>query len=71
MTPFYLVWNPRGGQPVVEHPDLNSALREAARLAGVNLGQQFYVLRTLGFARAPTCPVAWTPAIPPDDDMPF
>lgn len=42
--PFFVVWNPEHGQPRFRHPDYQSALAEAKRLASINKGAQFYVL---------------------------
>ncbi len=54
MTHFYLVWNPAGpygGHPTVRHDTLDSARREAERLASLNPGQEFHVLLSVGTAR--------------------
>jgi hypothetical protein len=46
---FYVVWNPRGGNPRVRHDYEGQAEQEAERLARENPGQQFYVLRATKF----------------------
>lgn len=43
-TPFWLVWNPDGHAPTVQHGSAEAAQREAERLARTNPGQRFYVL---------------------------
>lgn len=43
-TPFYLVWNPNGRAPTFLHPTINHAETEAARLAELHPGQEFFVL---------------------------
>lgn len=44
---FWLVWNERGRTPTVKHDTVDSAEREAARLAR-EFGGKFYVLRMVG-----------------------
>jgi hypothetical protein len=41
---FHLVWNPSGHNPNFRHPDRDSAITEAERLARAHPGQQFFVL---------------------------
>lgn len=45
--PFWFVWNPQGHNPQHKHPTLDSALREAERLARINPGQTFIVLQSV------------------------
>jgi hypothetical protein len=42
---FWMVWNPNGRSPTFKHETEESALSEARRLAGLNSGHRFYVLR--------------------------
>lgn len=46
LDPFWVVWNPRRGQPTVKHQDFMGAMGEAGRLAGKE-GMPFYVLRSM------------------------
>lgn len=41
---FWLVWNPRGHAPTVQHDCEEKAVAEAQRLARTNPGHEFYVL---------------------------
>jgi hypothetical protein len=50
MEPFWLVWCENGGAPTVKHPSLDSAKREAERLAKANEGRTFHVLEVVGAA---------------------
>lgn len=47
---FFVIWNPNGGPPRHRHGDYDGALREAKRLAGLNPGQDFYVLSAVAKA---------------------
>lgn len=40
---FWIVWNPKGGNPTRTHASHESATAEAERLAEKNPGQHFYV----------------------------
>lgn len=44
---FYVVWNPSRGNPMFRHPNIDSAKKEAERLAQQNSGQEFFVLRAM------------------------
>ena len=44
---FYVVWNPRGNWPMRRHSFEYQALAEAERLAQINPGEEFYVLRAI------------------------
>ena len=44
---FWMVWNDTAFAPTVRHPNLDSAEREAARLALKHPGATFYVLRAI------------------------
>jgi hypothetical protein len=48
MRTFWLVWKDNGGIPTVPHDSLDSAKREAERLARMHPGSKFYVLQTVG-----------------------
>ena len=41
---FWLVWNPNGRSPVMQHLTAESAETEAKRLARMSPGQLFFVL---------------------------
>jgi hypothetical protein len=45
---FWMVWCEGGGTPTVRHQSYQSADAEASRLARLNRGQVFYVLRCVG-----------------------
>lgn len=45
---FWLVWNPQGHSPVVQHDTKASAERESERLARANRGQRFIILQSIG-----------------------
>ena len=47
---FWLVWNPSRHKPVRQHTSLNVAVEEAKRLAEKHPGQQFFILRAIGYA---------------------
>ena len=51
---FWVVWNPINRNPVKRHYYLHEAKAEALRLAAVNPGQEFYVLRSVGKAQTIT-----------------
>lgn len=72
---FWLVWNPAGRNPVVEHVSPESATREAERLASLNPGAQFFVLQAVELRRTSITPMEriTLPPRPPqaDDDIPF
>jgi hypothetical protein len=46
---FWMVWNMARSAPTVAHPTLESAEREAKRLARLNSGQRFYVCQGLRY----------------------
>jgi hypothetical protein len=55
--PFWTVWCPQGASPPrVLHTRLKLALKEADRLAGLNPGRAYYVLRAEGYALVPPVP---------------
>ena len=66
-SPFWLVWNDRGGAPTYKHDTEQSARNEAERLARINQGQSFHVLRVVGTAARND--IAWTQYHP--DEVPF
>lgn len=45
---FWIVWNPEGRNPTHRHGSESSANNEAERLARMNPGQAFIVLRAVG-----------------------
>lgn len=67
---FWMVWNdsPFGRTPTFKHLTLEAAKQEAERLAKLNPGTRFWVLRAQGFMRTDPIPSNWTPA---EDGMPF
>ena len=46
----YFVWNPAQNRPEMQQKTVDSAIKEAERLAARNPGQQFIVLKALGQA---------------------
>jgi len=46
-VPFYMVWAPTGGTPVVQHATYEIAVGEAERLARLRPGQEFIVLKSM------------------------
>lgn len=46
-APFWMVWAPTGGTPVVQHATEALAIAEAERLARARPGQEFIVLKSL------------------------
>jgi hypothetical protein len=47
-TPFWVVWAEDGGVPTVMHDTVQSAEKEAERLARNNKGKAFHVLQSHG-----------------------
>ena len=47
---FWMVWKDRGVEPQKKHDTFLSAYEEAQRLAGLNPGQAFYVLKAITVA---------------------
>jgi len=45
MDTFWLIWNPRGRAPTVQHDTYDAAVREAKRLAQIAPGSKFYILQ--------------------------
>ncbi len=43
--PFWVIWNPEGRNPAFKHTSPVEARAEAQRLARLNPGQEFYILR--------------------------
>lgn len=54
---FWMVWNPSGRQPSFRHHSRESADTEAKRLAALNPGQQFFVLKAMTGWLAEATPV--------------
>ncbi len=54
---FWMIWTPNGNNPVIRHPDRDSAVKECARLAVENPGREFYVIAATAF-------VVWNPPKP-------
>ena len=55
--PFWMVWDPKGSRPKVQHPTRAAAVDEARRLAGVNPGVEFYVLEPVSVSKTTPCVV--------------
>lgn len=68
MDPFWLVWNPEGRAPTHKHDSPQSAAREAERLARLNPGQEFVVLKATASVKVRD--VEWVVA-PDEDGIPF
>jgi hypothetical protein len=66
MEKFWMVWNENGGSPTCQHPSLESAETEAARLARMKPGSNFVVLESVKFCTIDD-PVKWYPT----DEDPF
>lgn len=49
--PFFLVWCPESGPPVVKQPSYAVAEAEAKRLARLSPGQSFFVLAAVAEAK--------------------
>ena len=64
---FFMVWNPNGYPPRVQHGDRASADREATRLARENPGQRFVVL--MAMAEFIKDDVRMTEYVTMDDDL--
>ncbi len=45
---FWMVYNPQGRHPTVQHGTEREAILEADRLALANPGQEFYILESTG-----------------------
>ncbi len=48
---FWLIWNPKRGNPSVRHVNEDIARAEAQRLANVAPGEHFYVLKAVSVTR--------------------
>lgn len=60
MNKFWMVFNPRQGAPRIQHAAKVLATAEAARLAGLNPNQEFFVLQTVSVSRTASMPVTTT-----------
>lgn len=65
---FWLVWNPNGRNPGYRHSSRESAQTEAERLAALNPGASFFVVKGVGgaFADRPVAQTIRLIASPPD-----
>lgn len=70
---FWIVWNPNGRTPTRKHGSRALARNEAYRLAGMNPGEQFFVLKAVAGAVCPVPqPVDIKMSAPAQtDDIPF
>ncbi len=58
MSKFYIVWREDGGTPRMKHSTLESAKKEAERLANLNEGMELHVLKLVGTCVSKS--VSWT-----------
>ena len=66
MKPFYLIWNEKSRPQTIKHFSEGAAEREVERLACVNPGEKFHVLKLIGTCEVKN-PVIWERP----DDIPF
>lgn len=66
---FWFVWCEDGGAPRHKHPTEQSAKTEAERLARLNPGTKFCVLRLVGVCVKSD--LQWMEAASPDEMIPF
>lgn len=66
---FWVVWQPESGAPRHRHESLESATREAERLAECAPRHAFYVLEAVCMSKKVS--VITTPLIDPYEDLPF
>lgn len=66
---FWMVWNPAGNVPRVQHASFDKASLEAERLARANKGQRFYVLEAVSYCL--TNDVSHVRLGKVDEEMPF
>lgn len=72
LKPFWLVWCLNGNTPTRMHDSLDSACREAERLARANNGNTFVVMQSYGAAVVnPVTKIDLRPEEGPRDDIPF
>ena len=65
MTPHYYVYRFGFGMPTIKHDTLESAVREAERLAVQHRGEAFEILQCLGITRAVTAQTFWLDGVIP------
>lgn len=51
---FWVVWQPESGAPTYRHDSLESAQREAERLAEASQTREFYVLEAMSVSKKVT-----------------
>ena len=69
---FWMVWNVNGHAPTYKHASHESAVTEAERLARLNPGKTFAVLRATDLRHAgPMECVDLQPYVPRPGDIPF
>jgi hypothetical protein len=51
---FWVVWQPQSGPPNYRHESIESATREAERLAEVSQTREFYVLEAVSVSKKVT-----------------
>ena len=66
---YWLVWNENGNRPMYRHASRESAVTEAERLAGQNVGEKFFVMKVEGVAEKPKPTGVFKPF--DEDQIPF
>ena len=59
MEPFWVIWSPQGGNPIMKQPTQHAAEEEAKRLAMRNPGREFYILLAFGRTQVKEVEVEW------------
>ena len=59
MEPFWVIWSPQGGNPIVKHNTQPEAVAEAERLALQHPGREFYVLAAIARTKIKAVEVEW------------
>lgn len=68
---FWMVYSPQGHAPTYKHWSRESADTEAVRLAKMNPGRQFFVLKAMAGFEAEEPAVKQVSLRHPDDQIPF
>lgn len=69
-TEFWLVWRERGGSPTHQHWTKDEAIHEAERLARLQPGDVFYIMKSTAALVAPAVEIERVKLIP-GDGIPF
>jgi hypothetical protein len=59
---FWMVWCPQGSSPTAVHASGQLAINEAERLANMNPGKRFYVVKALRYVQKTTTNIVELPA---------